>query len=62
MNNGDVIEMRPGDIFYIRPATTAGWSARSPMSRSISSGPSIVPTRIESAREARAFLIAGTRL
>ena len=46
MDGGDVIEMRRRRHFlHPAQATTAGWSATSPMSRSISSAPNIMPTR-----------------
>ena len=49
MADGRVIEMRAGELFYMPPgrrATTAGWSATSPMSRCTSSAPTITPRRL----------------
>jgi quercetin dioxygenase-like cupin family protein len=37
MDDGTERVMKEGDLFYVPPATTAGWSATSPMSRSTSS-------------------------
>ena len=56
MDDGAIVEMRPGDVFYVPPAMTAGSSARSPMSRSTSSAPMIMQPRKRIETEAEALI------
>ena len=58
MDDGRIVEMKPGDLFLHRaPATIAGWSATSRMCRCTSWAPA--PTRQPNQNSYRAFRAPG---